>query len=88
MTRPARLSSVSMTATASAISSAGRAGGVLARWAGVIEARSRRDDGVSVRLGHTQLARIPLLSRNGPSQAVSRITPALAIAYSGMACTP
>jgi len=58
-------------------------GGSAASSAGVIRARDRREAGVSTSPGQMQLARTPIVSRHRARQAVNRITPALATAYSG-----
>jgi hypothetical protein len=83
MIRPARVSSVRKRIAAAAMSAGVSAGGRASRCAGVRPARDRREDGVSTRPGQMQLARTPIESRNGARQAVNRISPALAAAYSG-----
>jgi hypothetical protein len=83
MIRPARVSSARNTIAAAAMSAGDSTGGSAASWAGVIRARDRREAGVSTSPGQMQLARTPIVSRHGARQAVNRITPALAAAYSG-----
>lgn len=83
MIRPARVSSARNCIAAAAMSAGDSTGGRAASSAGVIRARDRREAGVSTRPGQMQLARTPNVSRHGARQAVNRITPALATAYSG-----
>jgi hypothetical protein len=83
MIRPARVSSARNSIAAAAMSAGVSTGGRAARSAGVIRARDRREAGVSTRLGQMQFARTPIVSRSGARQAVNRMTPALATAYSG-----
>ena len=83
MIRPASVSSARNSIAAAAISAGDSTGGSAASSAGVIRARDRREAGVSTSPGQMQLARTPIVSRHGARQAVNRITPALATAYSG-----
>ena len=83
MIRPARVSSVRNAIAAVAMSAGVSTGGRAASSAGDIRPRDRREAGVSTRPGQMQLARTPIVSRSGARQAVNRITPALATAYSG-----
>ena len=83
MIRPAMVSSARKLMTARAMSAGVRAGGRAARSTGVIRACDRREAGVSTRPGQTQLTRTPIEARSGARQAVNRITPAFATAYSG-----
>jgi hypothetical protein len=83
MIRPARVSSARNRIAAAAMSAGVSAGGRPARCAGVRRARDRREDGVSTSPGQMPLARTPIESRSGARQAVNRISPALAAAYSG-----
>ena len=68
---------------AAAMSAGASTGGRAASSGGVIRPRDRREAGVSTRPGQMQLTRTPIVSRSGARQAVNRITPALATAYSG-----